>query len=63
MCEIEGGIHKTNVVRTSYTSTTFGDNAADDSTVLGSRLCAKCRSFGAAAVTGEACGGVTSEQH
>ena len=67
MCEIEGGFHKTNIVRTSHSPTTFGDKAVEDSTVrgirggaLGSRLCARYRSFGAVAVTSEeACGKVT----
>jgi hypothetical protein len=55
MCEIEGGIHKTKIVRTSHSSTTLVGKAAADSRggVLGSRSCARCRSFGAAAVTSE----------
>jgi hypothetical protein len=62
--EIEGGIHKTNIVRTSHSSTTFGDKAAEDSSggALGSRFCARCRSFGAVAVTSEVYGEVTSKQ-
>jgi hypothetical protein len=64
MCEIGRGIHKTNIVHTSHSSTTFGDKAAEDSRVgePGSGLCARCRSFGAVAVTSEACGEVTSKQ-
>jgi len=53
-------IQKTNIVRTSYPFATFGDKAADDCAsrgirgeMLGSRLCAICRSCGAVAVTSE----------
>ena len=64
MREIERGIHKTNIVRTSHSSSTFGDKATEDSRggEPGSGLCARCRSFGAGAVTSEACVEVTSNQ-
>ena len=53
MCEIERVIHKTNIIRTSHSSTTFRGKAAEDSRggEPGSDLCARCRSFGAVAVT------------
>jgi hypothetical protein len=68
MCEIERGNHKTNTLRTSRSSTTFGDKAVEDSAstggrgeALGWRLCARCRSCGATAVTSETCSEVTSK--
>lgn len=68
MCEIKKIFHKTDIMRTSHSSTTFGDKEVEDSTarrigggVLRSRFCAGYLSFSAVAVTSEGCGEVTSE--